>query len=728
MAYQNINQYVFKKWRIIERPIIQDFSLASDEKNYKEEVIFSREIIAHNDGNKLPISFDLDDSNSSELFVLNYKNYNPFNNLISTNFYNPKNEDLTCFSSQTSCDIGLTGIDNGLVSEMTGQTITFTKGLLSESEKFNRLSFDRRLKLHQVTGYTWQPNLQFSGLPENMLFEVVSKQNSKVGVYHELYGGFYQGFYKLFGYDYETFPSRVNKGWSVEMLIKPRIVDEFVPNPDETTLNEVYPNNKNIFFYLGTRSENKFYHHSDGSPSSLPEYSRVTSSLTSLETCACCNPENTNSRCIYVYPPRSINNEHDPHNNYGCNVCGASYEFMKPTCECNCDPIPTCGWECKQHGCVTKYTTTTTTQKSDCGTPCETCQSCESVSYGSVENTCETDPLYDGMSNAISFKLCGDPKNPGIGVRILRFTGGCEVSGSCPTGATYTTGYTVDDYCTTKKIYDYCIAEGNPEFLEQEHWIQVNFVWERYSNLEDCDLVNKGGLGLITEIEYLDSLANNSVSLIKPPVTQGCSSADEIELVNLNQNWLDEKKYRMGRLKIYVNGRVFEVLENIEEIIPRALNTDKEKQVGVPFNISWGGGTQGLHNHLTFTGIPESTSGLIYQQDPELFPTNILSGTTFSELKTNILLEQNFGGTFEGGISQFRMYTQPLSADEVKHNFLLLKNKFDLFDYDCPNCCLGDDFEFTLPTPITTTTTTYIPITTTTTFIPVTTTTTYFGG
>jgi len=180
----------------------------------------------------------------------------------------------------------------------------------------------------------------------------------------------------------------------------------------------------------------------------------------------------------------------------------------------------------------------------------------------------------------------------------------------------------------------------------------------------------------------------------------------------------------MGRLKIYVNGRVFEVLENIEEIIPRALNTDKEKQVGVPFNISWGGGTQGLHNHLTFTGIPESTSGLIYQQDPELFPTNILSGTTFSELKTNILLEQNFGGTFEGGISQFRMYTQPLSADEVKHNFLLLKNKFDLFDYDCPNCCLGDDFEFTLPTPITTTTT-FNPTTTTTTFNPTTTTTTF---
>jgi len=70
------------------------------------------------------------------------------------------------------------------------------------------------------------------------------------------------------------------------------------------------------------------------------------------------------------------------------------------------------------------------------------------------------------------------------------------------------------------------------------------------------------------------------------------------------------------------------------------------------------------------------------------------------------------------------MYTQPLSSDEVKHNFLLLKSKFDLFDYDCPNCCLGDDFDFSIPTPISTTTTNNP--TTTTTFLPITTTTTYF--
>jgi hypothetical protein len=187
-----------------------------------------------------------------------------------------------------------------------------------------------------------------------------------------------------------------------------------------------------------------------------------------------------------------------------------------------------------------------------------------------------------------------------------------------------------------------------------------------------------------------------------PPYTQtGATPPSEVELVNLNEKWLIDKHYRKGRLKIYVNGRRFFTIENFEEIIPRGLNTDKEKQVGVPFNISWGGGTQGLRENLTFS----STTGTTYIQDPECLPTNDLVGTDYGNLTTDILLEQNFGGTFEGGISQFRMYVSPLSAPEVKHNFKLLKDTFDMFNPDCPDCggefCPVDDFfgKINYPTP-----------------------------
>ena len=77
---------------------------------------------------------------------------------------------------------------------------------------------------------------------------MVSKNNPQVGRYVELYGGFYQGFYKLFGFDYDALPTRMHKGWTVEMLIKPRFVDEFTPPSGYTTLNGFYPQNENIFF------------------------------------------------------------------------------------------------------------------------------------------------------------------------------------------------------------------------------------------------------------------------------------------------------------------------------------------------------------------------------------------------------------------------------------------------------------------------------------------------
>ena len=627
MAYQNINQYNFKKWYLLGRSEIQDFSLSSDERDYKEEVIFSPLIIAENDGNRLPFNFDLDNPENSELFVLNFNNYVFENNLISSNYYNPNNVDLTCYTAKTICDIGLTGIDNGLVTQMTGETISVTEGLLPNIEKFDRLSFDRRLKLHQVTGFTQSPNIRFSGLPNDISYNIVSKEDYKVGVYHELYGGFYQGFYKLFGYDYTLYPERVNKGWTVEVLLKPRFVNEYNPPINQVTLNQFYPNNKDIFFYLGTRAENKFYHHADGSPESDSGYTRVTETLTCLKTCSCGNTGITNSSCIDVYNP--------------------SDEIQSHGLDCNC-------------GC--NLTTITSINP-------------------------DKNPEWDDFSNALAFKLCGDVHNPQIGVRILRFTGDCVTTGSCSTtGITYQTGYTVDNLCTPNGIYDFC-ENINPDFLVREHWIQLDLVWERYTWFDTCDLWYRGGLGLITDNPYLFSLVNQSTKLIQPPITStGSTPAEKIEVVRLNERWLIEKDYRKGRLKVYVNGRIFHTFEDIEEIIPRALDTEKERQVGVPYNISWGGGTQGLHNNLTFTGCPESLNGLVYQQDPECLPNNILSGTSLSALTTNILLEQNFAGSFDGAISQFRMYTEPLSADEVKHNFLLLKDKFELFNYDCPNC------------------------------------------
>ena len=73
--------------------------------------------------------------------------------------------------------------------------------------------------------------------------------------------------------------------------------------------------------------------------------------------------------------------------------------------------------------------------------------------------------------------------------------------------------------------------------------------------------------------------------------------------------------------------------------------------------------------------------------------------TIYSGLTTHIKLEEYFGGSMIGEISAFRMYTEPLNASQIKHNFRILKFKYNLLDPDCLNCRItipGNDLTYIL--------------------------------
>jgi hypothetical protein len=715
MAYQNLNQYVYNKWYLKPVQEVSDLTLASDERQYNEEVIFSPYLIGEFDGNVMPVRMDLNFTGSSQGFQLNYGEYDPDNVIISANYYNIDNiVDFKCFSSHTICDIGLTGTDNGLVTCMSGESIQYTMGLLPDSEKFDRLKFDRRFKMFQTTGYTWTPNHRFSGLTDGIDYEMINQIDSKIGIYNELYGGFYQGFYKLFGYDYEVLPTRYPKGWSVELTLKPRFENAYVPQPGHTTLNQFYPDNSGIFFYMGTRAENKFWHWANGKNTGDTSYHRVTTPLTGLSTCMCTdlNPGYTTE----TNSPVDIRST-------GATILVQEYLLWEPG-----DEILVYHQELEYvTGTVINYTANTGTLhfrinesvgvgtfrvwRVDKPNYLEYAASNCTLVYPKSGSTnyhdtsycacCyppppppvpEHDPLFDSMSNALAVRFSGDPKNPKICVRTLTFTGDCITSGSCQTtGFESVTGYSVNNYCSTKRIYDDCLGT---DYTDQEHWVLVDIVFERYSWFDFCDLYYRGGLGTISNTVYTASTTNNSVSLIQPPLTHDQLRAKREEFVQLNYTWLLEEFYRRGKLKLYVNGKHFETFDNFEEIIPRGLYGKKETQVGVPFNLSWGGGTQGLHDNLVFSGKPETFCGE-YIQDPELFPENILSGTSLSGLSTNIILERYFAGTFDGGISTFHMYAKPLSVPEIQHNARILKDQYDLLNPYCLDCDVTNLNDFT---------------------------------
>jgi hypothetical protein len=304
------------------------------------------------------------------------------------------------------------------------------------------------------------------------------------------------------------------------------------------------------------------------------------------------------------------------------------------------------------------------------------------------------------MSNNFALRLKGDMSNPNVCVKVLKLTAQTivetvtattTVDGILPCETDLTkilSGYTTEEYCSTNKVFDYC-AEENPDYLNKEHWFQVDCVWERNNFYDNEDIGKYGGLNSITNDTYvLPDLELINTSGKTPGL---CDQS--VTVLGINEAWIVEKEFRLGSLKIYINGKLFFVINGFEEVIPRALHTEKEKQLGAPFNISWGGGTQGLRESLSF-----SAGTTNYVQVPQVMPDWLLENSSYSGLTTDILLEPTFAGTFEGAISQFRMYTKPISYPEVVHNFELNVNKFNMFNHRCPSCSdtLVNDISFTV--------------------------------
>ncbi|NJO63292.1 MAG: hypothetical protein HC836_35280 [Richelia sp. RM2_1_2] len=146
-------------------------------------------------------------------------------------------------------DFGLTAFDNGRVSKMY-DTLTLTPN-------------DTRLTLYRVgyntaTGGTFYDGYEISGVTGN----TVTGQ-TYVGNHFNLSGGYLQGFFKLYNYNYEILPARFNNGVTIETIIR---ID-----------NESFSNN-GIIYLMGERAEDKYNKFFTGETTQLSPI--LTSTLT----------------------------------------------------------------------------------------------------------------------------------------------------------------------------------------------------------------------------------------------------------------------------------------------------------------------------------------------------------------------------------------------------------------------------------------------------------------
>ena len=468
-------------------------------------------------------------------------------------------------------DWGLTGVDNGRTDCLSGKTLIIT-------------SADTKLVLYPVTGYTisYNPSGCTVGhglytYPWTFHSGTTSVGGCPVGNTICLDGGFYQGFFKLdtdrpapksepyvncgkTGYTltytsgdtkWQVMPTNLKDGWSMETWVKwdnTFCTSGLTGTTSATTLNDFYPNNKNFFFYIGTRSENKFWNNFSGE-TGLKTSKGVPLSLT--ET------------LLYDEEIKGPNS-------------GQSWFTKSSSIGCGCSCHSTCLTdEYVDPNIITGGQNWFNTNSNGIGC----CHQCS----GNTETTVVTGTSYsycDQLSeNALGFRITNDGR---IGYRKMTVTGDCYNNKYRITGTVMEEGY------------------SNPNIIP----------------------------------------TGNSWNHIAVTYTPGSF-----------KNTLPA-----GTLKFWINGLVKYRVENFIGLQLRALNEWSDKQIGVPFNMSWGGGTQGLAESQTFNG-PDYND-------------------------RNMLLQTNFAGSFEGELSQLRFYDKTLDVLEIRNNFFV----------DCRRYCRPDNF------------------------------------
>lgn len=516
-------------------------------------------------------------------------------------------------------DIGLTGMDNGV--------ILFDKDEITNAEFYDLLtktkihipSEDYRFKMNPVSGNTklYDYEMSFS-----------SDTKTK---YYALKGGFFQGFYKLDGLDYQVLPHFIDKVWHMEFTIRPQNYEI-----SEKSVNKMYPENSGIFFYMGTRAENKFAQFYDNNINEYP--------IRDLSRC--------NSLCDNFLRGKYFFDETIDENDnsfYGklkwvCSIYNNNQEFYP----CRCDSkyvieqkeylLRTLNYYINEEYVADDFNLKDVIIDTSNGSPLN------NNKYYEIE----TDNKFL-FFNRREDGFTTNNWEPDTQVVLTGLTPNIQDNYYLLFNRT-ARGYTVKDFdkYDNKKSFERMLVTGDESDTFESNIYKVEndlknnafalkinddmSIGYRYL-IRDCD--NENGWSIKEEKSFPNIIKNGEWNVIN------------VMFMILNGN-TDKCGSNVGKRKmkimIYVNGYLKFISQELDEFNFRALNDNYVKQEGVPFNISLGGGSQGLLESIW----------LDYYKCFE----NILP------------IEQNFCGSFIGDIKSFKFYNCLLEYNEIKNNFL----------------------------------------------------------
>ena len=557
-------------------------------------------------------------------------------------------------------NIGYTGFDNGLIKYRRDLICNKEFVELYQNSEY-QLSETKVLQLHPVSGC-------------NNLFDYPYEINC---CDVELNGGFYQGFFKTKCGQYEILPSKLENGktWSYEFVLKPSNLEKV----STKTLNDKYPENKGIFFYIGTRAENKwiYYYNKEYDESMyLGEYIEDGEidvrkhNLTNFLDMEDIGNVKFGEEDISIYyeavalddylkykyydkelynktditddyiddsifelKPNVIDEENNEFKEIGwcCGFNAKPYNIRQNYCDCNVSDTSF------SNSCTCAYFSTSQTFGEDYLSDIDLLE--DGLSYiendldisnfeffTTAEIVVDKNQYYIDTDNKF---LLFDRTINGFDIHNweegnkLRYVGNkSSFNGNLFLLMNRTpTGYTINDIQDLKDKYN------------QEY----NYLDDLYNNALAFRITDEGAVGY--RYFVLDCESETKYSIAEEYSKDGIVINEEWNVIHVKV----ESSFNKMKLLFYVNGNLVFISKELPMIDLRKLNEIDEKQETVPFNISLGGGTQGLIDVV----LPN------YMIDPyRHYP-----------------LEKHFAGTFIGYFKSFKMYDGNLESFDIFNNF-----------------------------------------------------------
>ena len=511
-------------------------------------------------------------------------------------------------------NIGYTGFDNGLLNFRRDIILNSDFLELYSNSKYD-IGEELNVVLRAVSGSTTNYEYPISVMDDCIKFN----------------GGFYQGFFKTNKGEYQVLPHKIEKGetWAFEFVLKK---SDFEKETNKT-LNEKYKDNKGIFFYIGTRAENKWaylYNKEEDECLAIDMSDYVEDAEIDLKT-----HKLTSFTDMDIILP--IEHDFEFRDEYlndrknGVNNSDSIFDLFEENKD------------------IIAYRNSN-----------DYFDNCETFGDDYISDSNSEECLYEYLANDVDITNAIYKTNDGFNLdkqeyyidtdnKFLLFNRSCDGLNVC----TYKEGDIVR-YIGTKNNFKenlfllmnrtctgYTVCDIDK--LKEESTIDYDVLSDLYNNALAFRITDDGSIGYRYLIKNCDNDDGYEIkeAYSKPNIIIN----DEWSVVHIKmESVLDKMK-----IKFYVNGNLVFISDELPMINLRELNDLYEKQETVPFNISIGGGTQGLIE----TVLPN------YMVDPyRVYP-----------------LEKYFAGSFIGYMKSFKFYTCNLESINISNNFNVEINK-----------------------------------------------------